>query len=219
MEKKKYYWLKLKDNFFQEKEIKKLRKLKKGNTYTIIYLKMQLLSLPTLGKIYYTKVEDNFIEELSLELDEKFEDIKQTLEFLQQHQLISEIEQNVYELPQAVDSIAGETASAGRVRRFRAKNKTLQSNEEVLQSNKSVTHDVTLCNPDIDIHLDIKKDIDINARALDLQNFDERFPTNQPKVKIISDLKFDKKMPPEWKNINFEKLQACFTDGDRKSVV
>ena len=42
---KKYFWLKLKDNFFKQKSIKKLRKMAGGDTFTIIYLKMQLLSL------------------------------------------------------------------------------------------------------------------------------------------------------------------------------
>ena len=36
---KKYYWLKLKDDFFNSREIKKLRRIAGGDTYTIIYLK------------------------------------------------------------------------------------------------------------------------------------------------------------------------------------
>ena len=31
---KKYYWLKLKEDFFRQKEIKKLRKIAGGDTYT-----------------------------------------------------------------------------------------------------------------------------------------------------------------------------------------
>ena len=42
---RKYYWLKLKDDFFKSRVIKKLRKIAGGDTYTIIYLKMQLLSI------------------------------------------------------------------------------------------------------------------------------------------------------------------------------
>ena len=43
MAEKKYYWLKLKEGFFEQKIIKKLRKIAGGDTYVIIYLKMQLL--------------------------------------------------------------------------------------------------------------------------------------------------------------------------------
>ena len=40
-ENRRYYWLKLKDDFFKDKKIKKLRQLAGGDTYTIIYLKLQ----------------------------------------------------------------------------------------------------------------------------------------------------------------------------------
>ena len=48
---KRYFWLKLKEDFFRQKEIKKLRKIAGGDTFTIIYLKLQLLSLQDNGKL------------------------------------------------------------------------------------------------------------------------------------------------------------------------
>ena len=47
---KRYYWLKLPDDFFRQKPIKKLRRIAGGDTYTIIYLKMLLVSLKNEGK-------------------------------------------------------------------------------------------------------------------------------------------------------------------------
>jgi predicted phage replisome organizer len=64
-----YYWLKLNKDFFKGKEIKKLRKIAGGDTYTIIYLKLQLLSLKDEGKLYFDGIEETFAEELALELD------------------------------------------------------------------------------------------------------------------------------------------------------
>lgn len=49
---KKYYWLKLRNDWFGDKRIKKLRSIAGGDTYTIIYLKMQLLSLKNEGKLF-----------------------------------------------------------------------------------------------------------------------------------------------------------------------
>lgn len=40
---KRFWWLKLRDDFFDQAVIKKLRRMAGGDTYTIIYLKMQLL--------------------------------------------------------------------------------------------------------------------------------------------------------------------------------
>ena len=77
---KRYYWLKLPDDFFRQKPIKKLRKIAGGDTYTVIYLKMLLISLKNDGKLYFDGVEDNFCEELALELDEEEE--KDIIDFL-----------------------------------------------------------------------------------------------------------------------------------------
>lgn len=76
---KRYYWLKLPDDFFRQKPIKKLRKIAGGDTYTVIYLKMLLISLKNDGKLYFDGVEDNFCEELALELDEEEENVKVAL--------------------------------------------------------------------------------------------------------------------------------------------
>ena len=67
---KKYYWLKLKADFFTSRAMKKIRKIAGGDTYTIIYLKLQLLSLKDEGLLYYEGVEPTFYEEMALALDE-----------------------------------------------------------------------------------------------------------------------------------------------------
>ena len=137
---KKYIWLKLQKDFFKRKEIKKLRKLAGGAVYTIIYLEMQLLSLENDGKLYFEGVEDNFIDEMALTLDESVEDVQMTMLFLQKHGLI-EIGQETdeYILPDVVENIGSETASAERVRKHRQKKKLLQSNiiETKLLSNET----------------------------------------------------------------------------------
>ena len=67
---KRYYWIKLKEEFFTDKRIKRLRRISGGDTYTIIYLKLLLLSLKDEGKLYYDGVESDFIKELALTIDE-----------------------------------------------------------------------------------------------------------------------------------------------------
>lgn len=137
---KKYVWLKLQKDFFQQKEIKKLRKTTSGGAvYTLIYLKMQLLSLENSGKLYFEGVEDNFIEELALELDETVEDVQMTVLFLEKHKLIEIGEvQDEYILPAVVENIGSETASAGRMRKMRAKEEAKKLSF-VTGSNKGVT--------------------------------------------------------------------------------
>ena len=82
MAEKRYYWLKLADDFFTSKRIKKLRSLAGGDTFTIIYLKMQLKALKTDGYLYFDGIMNDFAEELALDIDESVENVKITIQYL-----------------------------------------------------------------------------------------------------------------------------------------
>lgn len=131
---KRFWWLKLRDDFFDQAVIKKLRRMAGGDTYTIIYLKMQLLSLRNEGVLVFENVEDTFEKELALRLDEADDDVKMTLLFLEKQSLIEVIDGNEYVLPEAVRNMASECDSAARVRNFRERKaaNALHSNEKAL---------------------------------------------------------------------------------------
>ena len=158
---KKYYWLKLKEDFFRDKKIKKLRKIAGGDTYTIIYLKMQLLSLKKAGTLVFEGVEENFADEIALEIDEDVDNVKVTLMFLMKNGLLEEAEQDHYVMTETIQCIGSESASAERVRKHRqlkAKKEEQAKLEEqkVLPSNASVT----TCNIEIEIEKDKEIDLD-----------------------------------------------------------
>ena len=132
---KRYYWLKLKVDWFSDKRIKKLRSIAGGDTHTIIYLKMMLLSLKDEGKLYFEGVEDNFASEIALALDEDTENVKLTLAFLQRHGLIEIGDDDEYQLTEVPTIIGSETASAMRVREHRERKKE----NRLLQCNTSET--------------------------------------------------------------------------------
>ena len=95
-ENKRYYWLKLKDDFFRQKEIKQLRRIAGGDTFTIVYLKMLLRSLKDDGKLYYEGIEQDFVSELALDIDEDEDNVKVTVSFLMaKGLLIQSIQRNV----------------------------------------------------------------------------------------------------------------------------
>ncbi len=127
---KRYWWLKLREDFFDQTAIKKLRRLAGGDTFTIIYLKMQLLSLRNDGMIAFEGVEDSFEEEMALRLDENTEDVQMTVLFLKKHRLLEEASENEHLLPEAIKNIDSECDSAARMRnlRERAKHKELPKN-------------------------------------------------------------------------------------------
>lgn len=132
---KRYYWLKLKEDFFDSKQIKKLRRMAGGDTYTIIYLKMQLTCLKTGGVIEYTGLENDFVEELALDIDENPDDVRMTLAFLSGCKLIETSDGINYFLPQVLESTGSEADSAQRVRDYRERQKALLGNSDVTNCN------------------------------------------------------------------------------------
>ena len=116
---KRYYWLKLQEDFFDSKRIKKLRKLAGGDTFTIIYLKMQLLAIKSEGVLRWSGLEDDFASELALDLDEKPENVAVTLQYLLSCGL-AETDDNInFLLPWVIKNTGSETAAAQRMREFR----------------------------------------------------------------------------------------------------
>lgn len=126
---KRYYWLRLYDDFFTSKRIKKLRRMAGGDTYTIIYLKMQLTAMKNDGILKWTGLEDNIADELSLDLDESPDDIKVTLAFLLSCGLAETSDNVSYYFPYSVCNVGSEGSSAKRMRDFRQRQKALNSPE------------------------------------------------------------------------------------------
>lgn len=133
---KKYYWLKLKEDFFRDKRIKKLRRIAGGDTYTVIYLKLQLLSLKNNGVLIYEGIEESFEEEMALDIDEDVDNVKITIAFLKANGLLDETEQDHYVMVETIQSIGSESASAARVRKHR---ELKAQKQQALQCNTSVT--------------------------------------------------------------------------------
>ena len=130
-EPKRYFWLKLHKDFFKRKEIKRLRKIAGGDTYTIIYMEMLLRSIIDGGKLFFDGIEDNFASELALDLDEDEENVKITIQYLLKTGLLEIRSEEEYYLPDSKDSTGSETSVAVRVRRHREKQKALQCNADV----------------------------------------------------------------------------------------
>ena len=91
---KRYYWLKLKETFFEEKTTKFLRKLPDGDKLVITYLKMQLKSLKANGILKYDKLMPSCEEELALILDEDINIVKLTIQALLQSSAIEILDDN-----------------------------------------------------------------------------------------------------------------------------
>lgn len=171
-ENKRYYWLKLMDDFFDSKRIKKLRKMAGGDTYTIIYLKMQLLSLKKGGYLEYSGLEDEFYKEIALDIDEDEINVQVTIQYLLSCGLLETSDSIEYKLPFVQDNLGSETASTRRSRKSRENaQKTLQCNSGATTCNNLQQK----CNVEIEKDIDIDKEIDTDKENTKESSPVERF--------------------------------------------
>lgn len=206
MPEKRLYWLKLKEGFFTDKVMKKLRRMAGGDTYTIIYLKLLLLGLRNGGKLYFDHVEDSFAEELALEIDEDSENVRFCILYLQKNGLVEEVAENELFLTETPELTYSESQSAARMRKMRAAKAShcdVPVTPELLACDKTVTPDID--NKILDIDTDIDTDIDGKGDA-------PKGATPHPRVdyqSIVDDY-----------NATCTKLPACkkLTDARRKAI-
>ena len=155
-----YFWLRLYDDFFTSKRIKKLRKLAGGDTYLIIYLKMQLIAMKHDGILQWSGLDDNFADELALELDEEPANVEVTINYLLSCGLAETSDDVTFFFPYAVKNVGSEGSSAKRMRESRARAKLAEPSQ--------CSNDVrTLCE-----HRYGEKEIDIEDISSSLRSED-----------------------------------------------
>ena len=85
----------LREDFFENDVVKSIED-KYGFRYSIIYIKLLILGGNNDGYLRFKNTEENFIKEISLEIDEEFEVVEKTIEILISKNLIEVISENEY---------------------------------------------------------------------------------------------------------------------------
>lgn len=157
---RKFHWLKLKEDFFSSMRIKKLRRLAGGDTYTIIYLKLQLVAMKNDGIIAFSGLENNIAEELALELDEEVENVRVTLSYLLSCGLAETSDDIHFFFPYAVENTGTDTTAAQRMRKARAAQKAALPEGMGEQCSPGVPKSFPERSPDIDREKELEEDVE-----------------------------------------------------------
>lgn len=154
----KYYWLKLKKDFFKRHDIKIIEAMQNGKDYILFYLKLLCESVDHEGNLRFSEQIPYNEDMLSVITNTNIDVVRSAIKIFTQLNMMEIMDDGTYFMNEVNKMIGSEGASAERVRKHRElkaqKTKMLQCN-----------NDVTNCNieKDIDIEkdkeLEIKKDI------------------------------------------------------------
>ena len=148
-ENKRYYWYKMKTDFFDEMIIKFLKLQENGEAMILLFQRIMLYSLKTDGYLYYKKMLPTFEEELALGIDEKADLVKRLLDILITYDAIEKIDETTYFITMIEDCVGSETRAAERMRKKRS--------EQCSPENKQSSPYSENCSPEIEIEKEIEK--------------------------------------------------------------
>ena len=189
MAENKYYWLKLKEDFFKRQDIRIIEEMQNGKDYVLFYLKMLLEGISNNGELRFNEEIPYNEQMLSVITNTNIDVVRAAMKIFSQLGMV-EVYEDMTICMKEVQALTGsESASTARMRKARAK-KALESDnstqqydvakqeyaitegrcdENVEHCDKSASHcdkpashcDNKVQKCDTDIEIDIEKEIDI----------------------------------------------------------
>ena len=162
MASKKFYWLKLKRDFFKRHDIRIVEDMPNGKDYILFYLKMLVESVDHEGKLRFSDTIPYNEQMLSTITNTNLDIVRAAMKIFTSLNMIEIIDDGTIFMNETMKMIgsAADNDNANRQRRFREKKK-----QEVLctvtKNNADITHDVTNDNESKSIEKEIEKDIEL----------------------------------------------------------
>jgi len=197
MAEKRYWWLKLPEDFFGSKRVKRLRKEDDGDTLLIIYLKLQLLAVKSDGRIKFEGLEDSFVDELALDIEESSELVGRCLTFLVRTGLAEQPDARTIIFPWVRINTGSESASAARVRKLRSQQDAASHNaQNVTPERYIVTPERNEVTPERYIVTESKSKSKSKSLEVELE-LEGELDNRQSLDSIFSDGRKDRPAPPD----------------------
>lgn len=192
MAEKKYYWLKLKRDFFKRHDVRIIEQMPNGKDYILFYLKMLLESIDHEGALRFNETIPYNEQMLSVITDTNVDIVRAAMKLFVALGMVEILEDSTIYMNEVQRLIGSETAAAERVRKHRENRKLLQSNV-----------DETKCNTEIEKEIDIKKDkeIDIKKSSATASAKPTRHKYGQYQNVLLSDEDMEKlksEFPEDW---------------------
>ena len=138
---KKYYWLKLKRDFFKRHDIRIIEELPNGKEYLLFYLKLLVESIDHEGALRFSDTIPYNEQMLSVITNTNIDIVRSAMKLFVELKMIDVQDDETIYMAEVNKLIGSESWSAERVRKFRDKQKLLQCNADVTSCNEEIEKD------------------------------------------------------------------------------
>lgn len=164
MAEKKYYWLKLKRDFFKRHDVRIIEQMPNGKDYILFYLKMLLESIDHEGALRFNETIPYNEQMLSVITDTNVDIVKSAMNLFVELGMVDILEDSTIYMNEVERLIGSETSAAQRMRNKR-KREQLPEPQGIPAIEGSERNNVRSCYGDVRkgyTEIDIEKDIEID---------------------------------------------------------
>lgn len=139
---KKYYWLKLKRDFFKRHDIRIIEEMPNGKEYILFYLKLLLESIDHEGALRFSETVPYNEQMLSVITNTNIDIVRSAMKMFIELKMMDILDDKTIYMAEVEKLIGSESWSAERVRRHREKQSLLQCNTTVTSCNEEIDKDI-----------------------------------------------------------------------------
>ena len=189
-ESKKYYWLKLKRDFFKRHDIKIIENMPNGKDYILFYLKLLCESINHEGYLRFSEQIPYNIEMLSTITNTNVDIVRSAIDIFSQLNMMEILDDGTYYMNE-VQKLIGSASQDDhtrestrlRVQAFRERKKQALL-EEKSYSNKEKRYSNVTCNGEIEIETELDKELELSPISpLKKGTANKKTSTNKKKTK------------------------------------
>lgn len=176
---KKYFWLQLKDDFFEQEEIKLIESMDNGKDYIIFYLKILLKSVENAGYLMFKNLVPYNSKMLSTVTNTNIDIIEKAIKIFESFGLINILDDDTIYLTEVEKMVGSETKWAD----YKRKQRTPKKLDNVQKKSKACPKMSNECPSILDI--DIDKDVNLSPLPSLKQNLKEEREDKKDFLKFL----------------------------------
>lgn len=207
-ENKRFYWLKLRDDFFYTTEIKIMKSLPNGKDYIILLLQLRLLSINHNGLLQYNEYIPYDINTLASLTDTNVDIIRSGIKIFEGMKLLSILDDGTFFMEKISELVGGESKWA----EYKRDQRNLKKQENLaLEDDKKVELDNVQKKSNENIGQCPIRDKSIENKIIDIKNSSssENKFDNEKREKLLQlKILFNKYL----KNTNISIILECYRD-------